>query len=73
MRTSGKLSENSILENKWSLWAVLSCFGMMLLMACTPLGTLLGLVALPISGWLVILGGCVVTFIASEIFKNKNL
>ena len=69
MRTSGRTAENSIFQNKWAVASVVSCFGLMLLIACTPLHSILGLATLPFGGWAVIGLGCVLTFIASEIVK----
>ncbi|MBQ4535877.1 MAG: cation transporting ATPase C-terminal domain-containing protein [Clostridia bacterium] len=69
MRTSGRTAENSIFQNKWAVASVVSCFGLMLLIACTPLHSVLGLATLPFGGWAVIGLGCVLTFIASEIVK----
>ena len=73
MRTSSRTAENSLFKNKWALASVLSCFGLMLLIACTPIHALLGLVTLPFSGWAVIFAGCILTYICSEIFKNKEV
>lgn len=70
MRTNDSIFSNPITNNKFAVLAFFSCFIFVVLVASTPLSSLLGLCALPILSWLFIGFACALTFILSEIVKS---
>ncbi|MDD4815968.1 MAG: cation-translocating P-type ATPase [Clostridia bacterium] len=69
MRAKGSVFKNNIFKNKWAVFAVLFCFGIMAIIALTPIHIYLGLVSLGLLQWLVIFLSCILTLFASEFIK----
>lgn len=73
MRTTSFVFKNNITHNKFAVLAVLSCFVFVGLVALTPLSQILGLVNIPIIAWGVIILGCLITFVVSELWKLRKI
>ena len=69
MRTNGSIFKNPITNNRLAVWAVLSCFVFVAVVAITPLSSLLGLVAIPFGAWAMILFASALTFGVNEVLK----
>lgn len=69
MRTNASIFKNPITNNRLAVWAVLSCFGFVAIVALTPVASLLGLVAIPLSAWVMILLASTLTFAVNEVLK----
>ncbi len=69
MRTNGSMFKSNPLKNKTFLFAIAFSFGLLTLIASTPLHSMLKLINLPLSMWGVIFGLSLMMMFASEIFK----
>lgn len=69
MRTNGSIFKNPITNNRLAVWAVLSCFVFVAVVAITPISSLLGLVAIPFGAWAMILFASALTFGVNEVLK----
>ena len=69
MRTNGSIFKNPITNNRLAVWAVLSCFVFVAVVAITPISRLLGLVAIPFGAWAFIALASALTFAVNELLK----
>lgn len=69
MRTNGAMIKSNPFKNLFFIASIVFCFGLIALLAFTPLGALLSLVPLTDMQWLIIFGLSVVMMLASELFK----
>ncbi len=69
MRVNSSVFKNNIFANKWIWFAIGFGVVIVLLLALTPLGTVLGLINLSLIQWLVVLALSLCIFVLSEIVK----
>ncbi len=72
MRTNGMMIKSNPFKNKFFIASLVFCFGIIALFAFTPLCSLLSLVKLNATQWLIIFGLSFVMMLASELFKLFN-
>lgn len=69
MRTNGSMFKSNPFKNKMFIISLAFCFGLLALIALTPLSTILGLCDISWAMWGVIFGLSIVMMFASELFK----
>ncbi|MDD3862985.1 MAG: cation transporting ATPase C-terminal domain-containing protein, partial [Clostridia bacterium] len=70
VRTKDSAFKNHLFNNKWAVAAILSSFGIILLIALTPLHTFLRLVSLDLIHWIIIFALSISIFFVSEVVKR---
>ncbi|MDD3862517.1 MAG: cation-translocating P-type ATPase [Clostridia bacterium] len=70
VRTKDSAFKNHLFKNKWAVAAILSSFGIIMLIALTPLHTFLRLVSLDLIHWIIIFTLSISIFFVSEVVKR---
>lgn len=69
MRTNGNMFKSNPFQNKFFMLAIAFCFGLLALIAFTPISRMLKLVPLNALEWAIIFGLSLIMMFASELFK----
>jgi len=69
MRTNGNMFKTNPFKNKFFTISILFCFGLLAILALTPLNSMLKLVHLNWVQWSIIIGFSIIMMLASELYK----
>ncbi len=69
MRTNGNMFKSNPFKNKFFTISILFCFGLLAILALTPLNSMLKLVHLNWVQWSIIIGFSIIMMLASELYK----